>query len=204
MGLIEAIGDWVLEELCRQAEEWRAGGMDGSVGSVGFNLSPRQLWQPDLAQKIALRLRSADLEPGRVVVEVTESTAMTDPDRTQRILRDLSARGLRIAIDDFGTGYSSLARLKHMPVDMLKIDRSFVRDVADGRDAGAMVDAMIQLALRLEMTPVAEGVETEAQWRFLVEHGCPLGQGYLFARPMHGAEVPAWRASTQPGGGPKP
>ncbi|HYF11178.1 MAG TPA: EAL domain-containing protein, partial [Actinomycetota bacterium] len=124
MGLIEVIGDWVIEELARQDARWRAEGLELELS---FNLSPRQLWQPDIASRILSRLRAEDVDPARVVVEVTESTAMTDPDRTLRILGDLHASGLRIAIDDFGTGYSSLSRLKDMPVDILKIDRSFVR-----------------------------------------------------------------------------
>jgi diguanylate cyclase (GGDEF)-like protein/PAS domain S-box-containing protein len=188
MGLIEAIGDWVVEEMSRQNLEWRGNGLDVEVG---FNLSPRQMWQPDLAEKILSRLDAAGVRPGDVVVEITESTAMIDPDRTQRILTDLHNRGLRLAIDDFGTGYSSLSRLKHLPVDILKIDRAFVRDVDADKDAGSMVSAMIALASSLGMTPLAEGIETEAEWRFLVDHGCPLGQGFYFSRPVPAAEISA-------------
>ena len=114
---------------------------------------------------------------------------MPDPDRTIESLGVLHDRGLRLAIDDFGTGYSSLARLKHMPVDILKIDRSFVRDIDQDRDAGSMVSAMISLATNLGMTPQAEGIETEAERRFLVDHGCSLGQGYLFSRPVPPEEI---------------
>jgi diguanylate cyclase (GGDEF)-like protein/PAS domain S-box-containing protein len=188
MGLIEAIGDWVVEELGRQDRAWRA---DGMAIELSFNLSPRQLWQPDLAQKIMARLDASGVDPGHVVVEITESTAMIDPDRTQRILTDLSERGLRLAIDDFGTGYSSLSRLKHLPVDILKIDRTFVRGVDEDDQAGSMVCAIIGLADSLGMTPLAEGIETEQEWRFLVEHGCPLGQGFLFSRPVPAAEITA-------------
>jgi EAL domain-containing protein (putative c-di-GMP-specific phosphodiesterase class I) len=117
---------------------------------------------------------------------------MVDPDRTQRILRQLSAIGFRLALDDFGTGYSSLSRLKHMRVDILKIDRSFVRDLPGDEDARSMVRAMIQLATSMGMTPLAEGIETEEQWRFLLENGCSVGQGFLFARPMPAASIPAW------------
>jgi EAL domain-containing protein (putative c-di-GMP-specific phosphodiesterase class I) len=122
-------------------------------------------------------------------VEVTESTAMTDPDRTLRILWDLHARGLRLAIDDFGTGYSSLSRLKHMPVDILKIDRTFVREAHADEQAGNMVKAIIQLAEGLGMTPLAEGIETAQEWRFLLESGCRLGQGYYFCKPVRAADV---------------
>ncbi|HKZ76277.1 MAG TPA: EAL domain-containing protein [Actinomycetota bacterium] len=186
MGLIEAIGDWVVEELARQGQAWRA---EGLRLELSFNLSPRQLWQPDLAEKVLARLSAAELDPTSVVVEITESTAMTDPDRTQRILWDLHTRGLRLALDDFGTGYSSLSRLQHLPVDILKIDRSFIRDVAGDGQAASMVRAVIQLAEGLGMTPLAEGIETEEQWRSLVEHGCRLGQGYFFCRPVPGPDI---------------
>ena len=186
MGLIEVIGDWVVEELARQDAEWRSEGLELELS---FNLSPRQLWQPDVARRIISRLEAGGVDPHRVVVEVTESTAMTDPERTLRILWDLHSHGLRLAIDDFGTGYSSLSRLKNMPVDVLKVDRSFVREVQADQQAGSMVRAIIQLADGLGMTPLAEGIETPEEWRFLVEHGCRLGQGYHFCRPIPGAEI---------------
>jgi diguanylate cyclase (GGDEF)-like protein/PAS domain S-box-containing protein len=186
MGLIETIGDWVVEEVARQDQVWRAEGLELDLS---FNLSPRQLWQPDIAEKILSRLELGGVDPAQVIVEITESTAMTDPDRTLRILWDLHARGLRLAIDDFGTGYSSLSRLKDMPVAILKIDRTFVRDVATDPQAGSMVQAVIQLANGLGMTSLAEGIETEAEWRFLVERGCQLGQGFYFARPMPAEDI---------------
>jgi len=101
----------------------------------------------------------------------------------------LHDRGLQLAIDDFGTGYSSLARLKHLPVDILKIDRSFVRDVDNDRDAASMVSAMIALASNLGMTPLAEGIETEGEWRFLADHSCLLGQGFYFSKPVPPADI---------------
>jgi EAL domain-containing protein (putative c-di-GMP-specific phosphodiesterase class I) len=186
MGLIETIGDWVLEEICRQDAMWRA---EGLTLDISFNLSPRQLWQRELVDKIVSPIVVAGIDPTRVTVEITESTAMTDPDRTVEILAEMHARGLRLAIDDFGTGYSSLARLKHMPVDILKIDRSFVRDVDKDREAGSMVSAMISLADNLGMRPLAEGIETEAEWRFLADRGCELGQGFHFSRPVPPEEI---------------
>jgi diguanylate cyclase (GGDEF)-like protein/PAS domain S-box-containing protein len=186
MGLIEVIGDWVIEELARQDAVWRAEGLDLELS---FNLSPRQLWQPDIANRILSRLRAGDVDPRKVIVEITESTAMTDPDRTLRILWELHNQGLRLAIDDFGTGYSSLSRLKNMPVDILKVDRSFVREVQADRQAGSMVQAVIQLANGLGMTSLAEGIETAEEWRFLVENGCRLGQGYHFCRPVSAADI---------------
>ncbi|MGZ8582716.1 MAG: putative bifunctional diguanylate cyclase/phosphodiesterase [Actinomycetota bacterium] len=186
MGLIEAIGDWVVEEICRQDAQWRAEGLELELG---FNLSPRQLWQPDLVGKMVAPIVIAGVDPSRVTIEITESTAMTDPDRTVGLLAEMHERGLKLAIDDFGTGYSSLARLKHMPVDILKIDRSFVREVDLDRDAGSMVSAMISLAENLGMTPLAEGIETEGEWRFLTDRGCTLGQGYFFSRPVPADEI---------------
>nr|MBA3765277.1 bifunctional diguanylate cyclase/phosphodiesterase [Actinomycetota bacterium] len=186
MGLIEAIGDWVVDEICRQDAQWRAEGLELDVG---FNLSPRQLWQPELVDKMVAPLVIAGIDLHRITVEITESTAMTDPDRTIALLGEMHERGLKLAIDDFGTGYSSLARLKHMPVDILKIDRSFVREVDLDRDAASMVSAMISLANNLGMTPLAEGIETEGEWRFLADRGCALGQGYFFSRPVPATEI---------------
>jgi diguanylate cyclase (GGDEF)-like protein len=184
MGLIEAIGDWVVDELARQGAAWREQGLELELS---FNLSPRQLWQPEVGDRIMERIEAADLDPRRVLVEITETAAMTDPDRTLRILRDLRARGLRVALDDFGQGYSSLSRLKDLPVDILKVDRMFVRDVSAQPANASMVQAIVQLAHALGMTPLAEGIETQDDWLFLVERGCRLGQGYFFGRPV-GAE----------------
>jgi diguanylate cyclase (GGDEF)-like protein/PAS domain S-box-containing protein len=181
LGLIEAIGDWVVDEVARQQRVWRD---DGLALELSFNLSPRELWTPRLTERVLGRLHEAGVEPSTLVAEITESTAMADPDRTQRVLRDLSAFGLKLALDDFGTGYSSLSRLKHMPVDVMKIDREFVRNVdRDVRLAG-MVRAMIQVAQSLDMIPHAEGVETESEYVFLRANGCRLAQGYWFAHPM--------------------
>jgi diguanylate cyclase (GGDEF)-like protein len=195
LGLIEAIGDWVIGEVARQHRVWSASGLD--LG-ISFNLSPRQLWSPRLAERIVERLREGGVEPSSVTAEITESTAMADPDRTQKILSELRSWGVRLAIDDFGTGYSSLARLKHMPVDILKIDRAFIRDVDSDRRLAGMVRAMIQVAHSLDMLPLAEGVETRAEWEFLRSNGCRLAQGFLFARPMPPEALPGVLAA--PGG----
>jgi EAL domain-containing protein (putative c-di-GMP-specific phosphodiesterase class I) len=140
------------------------------------------------------KLHDAGLDPRNIVVEITESTAMADPDRTQKILTELHAWGLTLAIDDFGTGYSSLARLKHMPVDILKIDQAFVRDCDTDRDLAGMVRAMIQLAQSLGMTPLAEGIETRGEYEFLRANGCRLAQGFLFSKAVPAAEIPALAA----------
>ncbi len=181
IGLIEPIGDWVMNEMCRQLRAWNDAGINLTVG---FNVSPRQLWSAKFLEKLLGRVRDMQLDPHQVVVEITESTAMTDPERTREILQTLHDAGFLIAIDDFGTGYSSLARLKDLPIDILKIDRSFVSDAHMNHDAGTMVQAMVQLAKNLGMTPLAEGVETVEELAFLRALNCPLGQGYLFSRPV--------------------
>jgi len=140
---------------------------------------------------VLAKLRAADVDPSKVVVEITESTAMADPDRTQKILSELHAWGISLAIDDFGTGYSSLARLNHLPVDILKIDRSFIRYVHRDSGLASMVRAMIQLASGLGMTPLAEGIETAGELEFLQANGCPVGQGFYFAKPVLAEEIPA-------------
>jgi diguanylate cyclase (GGDEF)-like protein/PAS domain S-box-containing protein len=181
MGLIEAIGDWVVGELCRQDEEWRANGMELEMS---FNLSPRELWHADPVERIASHVLAAGMDPTRLTVEITESTAMHDPDRIIDVLQRFHDQGIRLAIDDFGTGYSSLSRLRYMPVDVLKIDRTFVRDVHSDPQSASMVSAIVALATNLGMQPLAEGIETEAEWRFLAERGCALGQGYFFSKPV--------------------
>jgi len=129
------------------------------------------------------------LPPGMADAHPADAVAFAQQARHLGPLADLHARGLRLAIDDFGTGYSSLSRLQHMPVDILKIDRSFVRDVDTDQSSGSMVSAIIALSRSLGLTPLAEGIETEEEWRFLVERGCPLGQGFLFSRPVPADEI---------------
>jgi EAL domain-containing protein (putative c-di-GMP-specific phosphodiesterase class I) len=156
---------------------------------VTFNLSPRQLWQQDAVGRLMAQVSAMGVEPSRLVIEITESTAMRDPERTHRILEDLHEQGFRLAIDDFGTGYSSLARLRNLPVDILKIDRRFVGDVPTDPDAASMVRAVIGLALSLAMKPLAEGIENEDQLHYLVELGCTLGQGFHFSPPVPADEL---------------
>ncbi|MBI3649115.1 MAG: EAL domain-containing protein [Actinobacteria bacterium] len=186
LGLIEAIGDWCVEEICRQDEGWREQGLRLEIS---FNLSPRQFWQPDLAERVLSRIAEGGMDPRRMIVEITESSAMLDPDRAQRILWELHAGGLRVAIDDFGTGYSSLSRLREVPVEILKIDRSFVSNVDAEQHSASIVTAFVTLAHGLGMTTLAEGIETEEEWRFLRAQGCQLGQGYLFSRPVPGDQI---------------
>jgi diguanylate cyclase (GGDEF)-like protein/PAS domain S-box-containing protein len=186
LGLIETIGDWVVRELVYQAQAWRELDIDLSTS---FNLSPRQFWQPDLANGILERIGEGGIDPSRVIVEITESSAMADPDRAQTILEELHAGGLRIAIDDFGTGYSSLARLRDMPVDVLKIDRSFVSGVDTDPQNQSIVSAFIELARGLGLTTLAEGIETEGELAFVQERGCVMGQGFLFSKAVPPEEI---------------
>ena len=186
LGLIEAIGDWVVRELVYQSQAWRELDIDLSVS---FNLSPRQFWQPDLAKGILERIGEGGVDPSKVVVEITESSAMADPDRAQAILEDLHAGGLRIAIDDFGTGYSSLARIREMPVDVLKIDRSFVSGVDVDPQNQSIVAAFIELARGLGLTTLAEGIETEGELAFVRDRGCVMGQGFYFSKAVPPEEI---------------
>jgi diguanylate cyclase (GGDEF)-like protein/PAS domain S-box-containing protein len=186
IGLIEPIGNWVIAEMCRQTQEWKDAGLRVETA---INVSPRQLWSARFPEEILHTLEEAGVDPHQVVVEITESTAMTDADRTREILETLHEAGFQIAIDDFGTGYSSLGRLKHLPIDILKIDRSFVSDAHLDRDAGTMVQAMVQLAKNLGMQPLAEGVETTEELAFLRALDCPIGQGFLFSRPLPATQI---------------
>jgi diguanylate cyclase (GGDEF)-like protein/PAS domain S-box-containing protein len=179
-GLIDEVGEWVLEALCRQRLAWQADGLDPEVT---FNVSPRELRRTVFAEHLRARLGAHGLDPSRITVEVTESAAMGDFGVTEPVLRDIAAAGFKLAIDDFGAGYSSLSRLRDLPVQMLKIDRSFLRDVPDRPEATAVVTAILELAGALGMETVAEGVETPAQRAFLIERGCTYAQGFLLGRP---------------------
>jgi diguanylate cyclase (GGDEF)-like protein/PAS domain S-box-containing protein len=189
LGLIEQIGDWVVREIAYQVTAWKELDIDLEVG---FNLSPRQFWQPDLAERIVREIRVSGIDPSRVLVEVTESSAMMDPDRAQQILVELSDHGFAIAIDDFGTGYSSLSRLREMPVRVLKIDRSFVSNVHEDPQSASIVSAFLELSKGLGMTTLAEGIETTEELAFLRERGCALGQGFLFSKPVPPEEIIAY------------
>ena len=189
LGLIERIGDWVVREIAYQVQAWGELGIDLEVG---FNLSPRQFWQPDLAQRIVHEFQMAGTDPTKIMVEVTESSAMMDPDRALHVLRELRDAGFSLAIDDFGTGYSSLSRLREMPVNVLKIDRSFVSGVQDDRQSAAIVGAFLELAGGLDMVTLAEGIETAEELAFLRERGCELGQGFHFSKPVPPEEIIAY------------
>jgi EAL domain-containing protein (putative c-di-GMP-specific phosphodiesterase class I) len=150
---------------------------------LSFNLSPRQLRRTDLVSSIAQRIAAHGLRPEQFCAELTETAVMSDAHRHRSLLDELHEAGLTIAIDDFGAGHSSLARLRDLPVQVLKVDRAFLDRVPDDRGSAAIVAAILALADALEMTTIVEGIETDQQLGFLRDHGCPFGQGFLLGRP---------------------
>ena len=185
-GLIVAIGEWVLDEACRQMREWHDAGRHNWTMAV--NLSPVQFGHPALIQMVQSTLERHQLIPHCLTLEITESTAMRDADASEVILQQLHEMGVRIAIDDFGTGYSSLLYLKRLPASELKIDRGFVHNLAHDSEDRAIVSAIVALGQTLDLKIVAEGVETVAQQEFLTDLGCHSLQGFLFGKPMPPAQ----------------
>ncbi|HEY6064856.1 MAG TPA: EAL domain-containing protein, partial [Thermoanaerobaculia bacterium] len=185
-GLITPIGRWVLETACAQVREWQAMGHPRLTVSV--NLSARQFLQSDLVTEVAAALAAAEIEAGCLDLEITESSAMENAERAINTLWELKRLGVKISLDDFGTGYSSLNYLKRFPIDRVKLDRSFVRDVVKNSEDAAIVRAIIAMAHTLKMTVVAEGVEKQDQLAFLSEHRCDEMQGFLFSPPVPSAQ----------------
>ncbi len=181
-GLIIPLGEWVLRTACRQNRAWQDAGYPAIPISV--NLSPRQLARGDIVEVVQRILDETGLQAQYLELEITESVMTTDVEKSFALLTQLRALGVKISLDDFGTGYSSLSYLKRFPVDTLKIDQSFVRDIATDQDSGAIVKAIISLGRNLNLTVLAEGIETEDQFRFLLENGCDEGQGYLMSKPI--------------------
>jgi diguanylate cyclase (GGDEF)-like protein/PAS domain S-box-containing protein len=190
-GLIVPLGSWVLGEACRQTEQWRRSGIVDSSFYVSVNLSARQLQDPALITDVTAALSASGLPPAALVLEVTESTVMEDVGVTMPRLEALKGLGLRLAIDDFGTGYSSLSYLGNLPVEVVKIDKSFIDRITGAKDVegAAMVRGVIELSHALGLTSVAEGVELSDQLDVLTELGCDNVQGYLFARPVPASEM---------------
>ena len=189
-GMIRQMTEWVVAEVCDQTRRWTAMGI---ALRISFNF-PTGLWEVDVVERLLARVRAAGVEPRQLVMEVTESAAMANTSETGRILEMLDEAGMPVAIDDFGTGYSSLSRLNHLPAGTLKIDRSFVRNLPHEAASVALTETIIRLARGVGMEPLAEGIETEAQRRFLVEHGCRIGQGFLFGRPVPAEHIEQlWR-----------
>ena len=195
-GLMLPLGEWVLRTACTQAAQWARSGRPPVTMSV--NLSMRQFQQRDLSQQVAKILAETGLDPKLLVLELTESCLMDQVSATVQKLRDLKRLGMKIAIDDFGTGYSSLSYLSQLPIDELKIDRSFVQNLNHDRNATMISSAIIAMARSLHLKVVAEGIETQDQLNFLRHSGCHLVQGYLYAPPLQVADLECWwQAETQ-------
>jgi diguanylate cyclase (GGDEF)-like protein/PAS domain S-box-containing protein len=190
-GLIVPIGNWVLEQATAMAVAWRR--RPGAVlDYVSVNVSARQFRSPGFVDHVLGVLNRAELEPGALLLEITESLLLRDDEQVWADLTELRRIGVKIAIDDFGTGYSSLSYLRQFPVDTLKIDKSFIDDMIGSEQQRAVVDAIVRLAETLQLTVVAEGIEDAVQRDLLAGMGCPLGQGFLFSRPLPAADVDPW------------
>jgi EAL domain-containing protein (putative c-di-GMP-specific phosphodiesterase class I) len=184
-GLIVPVGEWIIGQACRQLKLWELAG--GPQVPVAINLSARQFRQADLAEAISRIVRTSGVDPHLLEFELTESLLMADPEAAAATLAAIKGQGMRLSVDDFGTGYSSLAYLKRFPLDTLKIDRAFVRDLPGDHDDAAITQAVISLAHHLGLSVVAEGVETGAQLRALQGYECDTIQGYLVSRPLPAA-----------------
>jgi diguanylate cyclase (GGDEF)-like protein/PAS domain S-box-containing protein len=183
-GLIIPLGQWVLDESCRQVGVWQKQFPSEPPLQLSVNLSPRQFEHPDLVTDVERALQVSGLRPGSLKLEVTDGVIMRNAESSIRILQKLKTLGIRLAIDDFGTGYSSLSYLRMLPLDVLKIDRSFVKGIGENAEDNAIVRAIISMSTSLGLTVTAEGVETEQQATLLREWSCDKAQGYLFAQPL--------------------
>jgi EAL domain-containing protein (putative c-di-GMP-specific phosphodiesterase class I) len=185
-GMIVPIGAWVLREACRQTMSWQKQSPQLPDLIVSVNVSSRQLAYRDILRDVEDVLESTSIRPECLKLEVTESAIMDNPEDVAKMLRRLREMGVRIGVDDFGTGYSSLAYLHRLPLDVLKIDRSFVHGLIQGTENVAIVKTIVSLAANLNLDVIAEGIETEEQREILLSMGCKYGQGYLFSRPIDG------------------
>jgi EAL domain-containing protein (putative c-di-GMP-specific phosphodiesterase class I) len=183
-GLIVPIGNWVLREACRRAIELQERFPTDPPLHMAVNLSARQLQRPEVVSDVGLALMETGLEPSHLVLEITESVMMQDVELSTQRLTELKELGVKLAVDDFGTGYSSLNYIRRFPVDILKVDKSFVDGVTGGGEESALAAAIIELASILRLRPVAEGIERADQLEKLLALSCDLGQGYYFARPL--------------------
>lgn len=190
LGLVVPIGKWVIEEVCRQLAQWDAAGLPALVCSV--NVASIQLDTAGFEELVLEALEASDIDPCRLELELTERALMSDDAATLGLLQRLREQGCRVSLDDFGTGYSSLSYLNRFPLDVVKLDRSFILDVPGSEDKSTLVAALIELAKKLRLHVVAEGVENEAQHRFLLGTGCDEIQGYYFAKPLGPADFEAW------------
>jgi EAL domain-containing protein (putative c-di-GMP-specific phosphodiesterase class I) len=183
-GLVIPLGRWVLEEACQQTRAWQHAGLVDDAFYVSVNLSARHLRDAAVVDDVVRALHVSGIAAGALLIEVTETALVEDLDPAGTVLHDLKDLGVRLAIDDFGTGYSSLARLSTFPLDVVKIDKTFIDRLAVHADGDAMVRAVVDLSHTLGMKAVAEGVEHREQALALERLGCTMAQGYLFARPM--------------------
>jgi EAL domain-containing protein (putative c-di-GMP-specific phosphodiesterase class I) len=188
-GLILWIGEWILQEACRQIRAWNVQFPCSSPFTMAVNISAKQFAQANLVSQVARVLSETGLAPETLRLELTESVTMRDEERTTRILSELRNLGVRLCIDDFGTGYSSLSYLRRFALDILKIDRSFVTDMLNNSESHEIVKTILSLGKNLRMKVVAEGVETLEQMTLLRSLGCEFAQGYLFSRPLDSAGV---------------
>ncbi len=187
--LIQPMGEWILRHACQQARIWYDLGLIHDQIAVNCNLSGRQLGNAHFHQTVVDILQETGINPELLELEITETTIMNNPQNSSQVLRKLRDIGVQLAIDDFGTGYSSLAYLKSLPISKLKIDKSFVRDVPEDPNDAAITRAVVALGKSLQLLVIAEGVETQAQADFLMNEGCFLAQGFLYARPMPAHEI---------------
>jgi EAL domain-containing protein (putative c-di-GMP-specific phosphodiesterase class I) len=183
-GLINQIGAWILREGCRQQREWAGTGPELSRLTVSVNLSPVQLAQADVTSMVGNTVSETGADPARIIVELTESALVENTAENLDKLQAIKAVGVRLALDDFGTGFSSLGYLREFPFDVIKIDRSFVREVDVDEGAAALASSVIRMGKALNLTSLAEGVETVGQADWLTKAGCDAAQGYFFAPPM--------------------
>jgi diguanylate cyclase (GGDEF)-like protein len=188
-GLIVSVGHWVIDEACRQLKQWSLAGHPD--WKLSINLSAAQFEQHDIFDVISGALNRHDIVPSRLTIELTESTALNNLERSVKILNDFTRLGITVSIDDFGTGYSNMLSLKNLPAGELKIDKSFVKDIRDNNKNVKIVSTIIDIAHTMNMNVVAEGIETTEQQQLLTHLGCGYLQGYLFARPVPAAEIPA-------------
>jgi len=183
-GLILDLGDWVLYETCSQMQKWNARNPDLDYGRISINISPRQFQQTNFVPKLINTIQIAEIDPARLYLELTENLLVRGIDDVAEKMQELKAHGLQFSIDDFGTGYSSLAYLKQLPLDTVKIDQSFVRDITTDPNDAAIVESILAMSSRMGFRVVAEGVETQEQLEFLTTRECDLYQGYLYSRPV--------------------
>jgi EAL domain-containing protein (putative c-di-GMP-specific phosphodiesterase class I) len=189
-GLIGQLGDFVLDTVIAQIKAWRDSALRDVAVSV--NIAPEQLWHADFEDDLLRRIEQADIPANRLLLEITERTAMKDPEGLIGLMNSLRAHGIEFSIDDFGTGFSSLAYLQRFPLRQLKIDMSFVQDLGRGTAGEKICRSVLKLAHTLGLEVVAEGVETDIQAALLRDWGCEIGQGFLFARPLTPAALADW------------